>query len=168
MIPSLENALAACDDIGVTLWLESGSVKWRCGDEGFPDDIRGVLRDHRGPLTTTLTSSPRNPDPDPVPFLSRRLSLVWYPFALTRTAGVVWGTSEPHYRVTPRVWAYFAAAVDRAAEANVGDPGLAQAATLLAQLGQWVSDHYRPDQIERAIRRQQPLPDAGRTPPPLL
>ena len=167
MIAALEPALAACDDLGITIRMEAGKLIWRAGDAGFPDDVRAALRQHRAALAAVLTDHPR-PDPDPVLFVARNLDVAAYPLDLTRTVPAVWSAGRPYYRLTPRVWVWLAQAVDHLAAGPQGAPpgfNVAEAADLVAnRLGRWVGAHYRPDQIRRAVRLARPLPEL--VPPP--
>lgn len=165
MTPTLEAALAECDDLGITLSLNGNKVAFRGGD-GLPESLRIKLVSVRPELLECLQRSPL-PDPDPVLFVSRGLDVYRVPFFLARVSAAVYVATRPYYRLTPRVWHWLCLAVDRRAEASVGNlAAIAEcqaAASLLAELGLWIDAHYRPDQIRLAVRLPPQLPDV----PPL-
>jgi hypothetical protein len=167
MTPSLEAALAECDELNVSLWVQDGKLSFRAGEVGFPDSLRDQLRAHRDELAALLESDAR-PEPEWVPFLSRKLDLRWFEFPLVKTVSVLLVNGQPYYRVTAATWVKFCRAVDDKAATILSNPvalGEVQAAAaLLVSLGKWVAIHYRPDQIRRAFAKPQPLPIVPRGP----
>jgi hypothetical protein len=170
MTPALESALAACDDCGISLRYagDGDRIIYRAGDGIEPDGLRDQLRELRPELVEVLRSNPR-PDPDPVAFVARNLDVDLWPFYLVPTTQAVWRGDRPYHRLTPRVWVWLVLAVESKLG---GKPGSLLARELdyepatdrVHELGRWVAEHFRPDQIARAMQRRQPLPTLTQPP----
>lgn len=167
MTPSLEAALAECDELNILLWMTDGKLSFRAGEFGFPDRLRDALRSHRDELSALLSDHPVAV-PEWTPFLARNVDVRWFPSALVGTVSVILVSGKPYYRLTPSIWARFCRAVDQRA-ASIGSDPIARgeveaAADVLTSLGRWVAAHYRLDQIRRAWNNPHPLPYPPRMP----
>lgn len=167
MTPSLDAALAECDELGVSLWVSDGKLSFRAGEFGIPDLLRETLRTHRNELVALLGNDQR-PVPDWVPFIARNVDVRWFEFGLVKTVAVVLVNERPYYRLTPSIWVRLCSAVDNRAASILGDPVASDevhdAAELLVSLGRWVGCYYRHDQIRRAWNNPHPLPPLPRCP----
>lgn len=167
MSPELETALAECDELGVVLWVSEGKLSFRAGECGFPDRLRDALRSHRDELIALLRDHPVAV-PEWVPFVSRNLDHRWFEWVLVKTVPVLFVNQRPYYRLTPSVWVRFCRALDNRAASILSDPGasgdLTAAVDLLTSFREWLSQHYRPDQMRRAWSNPHPLPPLPRVP----
>lgn len=163
----LNAALAECDELNISLWVDNGKLSFRAGAFGFPDSLRDTLRTHRDELFAVLSDDPR-PTPEWVPFIARNLDVRWFEFPLVKDVAVLLVNGRPYFRVTPSILVRFFTAVENRAASLQSDPvafgAFQQVAAMLVDIGHWVDQHYRPDQISRAFANPLPLPTVPRGP----
>lgn len=159
---ALESVLSECDERLVYLALDKyGGIRADVPDlspDGLPGDLANRLREHREEIVELLEAHPRK-YAGYVPFVALNLDSLWINDTVAPLTLFDDHAGRTFYRLTPRLWHFINAALDRA-EANATKPDRVKIQRRRdgLRVQGWIDRVYRPDQIERAKRFTDILP----------